>query len=100
MILAILFGIWFYRIAKKHNLLAGLWAAVGALSYVVGQLLVAAVMLANDPGMTDEMQLLIPGIIGGLLGTAIAYGILMQAAKTKGKNNSGNDNLLDDKMDL
>jgi hypothetical protein len=99
MILAILFGVWFYRIAKKHNLLVGLWAAVGALSYVVGQLIVAAIMLANDPGISDDMQLLVPGVIGGLLGTAIAYGIMMQVAKNSGKK-SGDDNLLDDKMDL
>jgi len=100
MILLILFGVWFYNLAKKNNLNAVLWAIIGAGSYIVGQLLAGVVVGMFAPSMiNDDVALIVIGLFSGLGAVLIAYLFLQQAINNKKQSVTIDDKIIDDTKD-
>lgn len=96
MIIAIIIGIWFFRLAKEAELNKGLWAAIGVLSFILGQFVLAFILALIVPELFDGMGVeIVVGIIGGALGVGVAYYILHNAIKAAPKKMSKSE-LIDD----
>ncbi len=86
--LEILLLIWigrsFHKFAKENNLSGGLWATLGILSYIVGEVLGAVILVMTNPREADSLILIyaygLP-IAAGL--TFMTYYLMKSAAKNK-----------------
>ena len=84
--LEILLLIWigrtFSKFAKANNLSSGLWATLGVLSYIVGEVLGVILLIIMNPRGLDNIALVyvygLP-IAAGL--TFLTYYLMKQAAK-------------------
>jgi len=101
--LEILLIVWigktFAKYAKKHNLTGWLWAIIGVLSYVFGEIIGAVILVFTNPAAADNILLLyvysLP--IAGVL-TFISY-TLMKSAANKAVPDSGSEVLDDDLLE-
>ena len=98
MIIAIIIGVWFFRLAKEAELNKALWAAVGVLSFILGQFVLAFILALFMPELFDGMGAeIIVGIIGGAIGVGVSYYILQNAIKSAPKKMSKSE-LIDDEL--
>lgn len=95
MIAAIIIDVWFYRLADTNNLNKVLWPIVGIVSFILGQFLAGMVVgLTSPSSINDQGVLIVAGLIGGALGTVIAYLIIQgEIKKQKAKTN---DSIIDE----
>ena len=92
MIIAIIIGFWFFRLAKEAGLSKGLWAAIGVLSFILGQFFLAFLLLLIVPELFDGLGgELIIGIIGGAIGVGVSYYVLQNTIKNKPSRSSDSE---------
>lgn len=92
MIIAIFIGIWFFRLAKEAELNKGIWAAIGVVSFILGQFLLAFVLALVAPELFDGLGTeIVIGIVGGALGVGISYYVLQNTIKNKPTRTSDSD---------
>ncbi len=98
MILAIVIGVWFFKLAKYAGLNKGLWAAIGVLAFILGQFFLTYILALIVPQIFDGMMVeMLVGIAGGVLGVVISYIALQNAIKNKPKR-SEDSGLIDNEF--
>lgn len=94
MLLAILIGFWFNRLAKENNANQTTWVIVGIVSFLAGQFILAlALGLINYNLIESRGASIIIGIIGGLIGVFVAKYFLEKNVKNKPTDDK--DDILD-----
>lgn len=94
MLIAILIGFWFNRLAKENNANQAFWVILGIVSYLAGQFALALVIGLIDVNLLDNVGAsLLIGIVGGLIGVFIAKYLLEKNVKNKPVENE--DDILD-----
>lgn len=95
MIAAIIIGVWFYRLADTNKLNKVLWPIVGIVSFILGQFIAGMVIgLTSPSSINDQGTLIIGGLIGGALGTLVAYLIIQ--SQIKSQKAKTNDSIIDE----
>ncbi len=101
MIALVVVGIVFYNYAKKCSINNTVWVLIGLASYFIPQVIVGVLILLMAPQMVNDRGMLtIIGIASGILGSIIAYQIMVKYATNNTIKKEGDETLLDNDLDV
>lgn len=94
MLIAILIGFWFNRLAKENNANQTVWVILGIVSYLAGQFALALIIGLIDVSLLDNIGAsFVIGIVGGLIGVFVAKYFLEKSVKNNPKD--AEDDIID-----
>jgi len=83
-ILIIAIGKGFSKYAKKNNLKGGVWATIGVLSYILGQVAGVIILAITNPYDLENFGMLYAfGLPGAAIFTLTSFLIMKSVAKNK-----------------
>jgi len=95
MIIILVIGFLFYRMANEAGMNKFLWPALGIIAYFVAQFVVGFIVAIINPELiTSTMSQIILGLASGIIGVSVIYLVFQNAKKNQG-NKPNDSNLID-----